>query len=579
MISIVVCSVNDEMFQQFSQNVQSTIGVPFEIIRIDNSRNTHSICSAYNEGKAACRYDVICFIHEDVLFQTGSWGRILLDIFKDPGIGLAGIFGACYLSLFPDAQADLEECQGQVIEGYKEDKPLRRASRFPGNPLTEVAVIDGVFMATRKSIMDKISFSDDILKGFHGYDFDISMQIRRHYKVVVTAKLLLLHISSGSYTAPYFEAMKLLKKKWRRHLPAYTSSYSREEIKRLKIKSLDLLLNKSATGEQRIQNHLTAIRYAAGHGVLFAWLRRLSQKRSRRAVENQVEPQYKNLQIGFEELVGNLNDYFSKHPDEKNKFENEISFLNTDIRPVPGVEKIIYAVLPYPFILDYDYRNVKVFKDEEAGMFYVYLDGKKLYYHKGFTNPEDVQKNFIYVSAEQHPDSPHNYLDHFFSVNNEDTVADLGAAEGNFSLTVVDKVRELIILEADPIWMPALQKTFEPWKDKVSILNKFVGEQNDEHTITLDRIQSKNTISAIKMDIEGAEIGVLKNAASYIRENNIKMAVTTYHRRTDADDIKNLLELNNYETAFSKGYVLFVFDELSPPYFRRGLIKARVKSK
>jgi Methyltransferase FkbM domain len=278
---------------------------------------------------------------------------------------------------------------------------------------------------------------------------------------------------------------------------------------------------------------------------------------------------------GYDHLVSKLNNYFSEHSAEKQIFNKELDFLNMKFEADPGVEKIFYSVIPYPFILDYNYHKQEVHLDEEAGMFYVFLDGKKLYYHKGFTNIEDVQKSFTFISIEQHPDSPHRYLDNFFSVNENDVVADIGAAEGNFSLMVVDKVKKLIIVETESIWIEALQKTFEPWKDKVKIVNKFAGEINNEHTVTLDKLEDEHPLSVIKMDIEGAETGVLKKAESYIRENNIKMAVTVYHKHTDAVEIKTLLEKNQYETVFSKGYMLFIHDILKPPYFRHGLIKAR----
>ncbi len=277
----------------------------------------------------------------------------------------------------------------------------------------------------------------------------------------------------------------------------------------------------------------------------------------------------------FEKLLQNLNSYFVSNPLEKEKYQKELSFLNSPFIPAPGIEKILHAIIPYPFTFDYAYQKTEVHRDEEAAMYYVYLDGKKLYYHKGFTNIIDIQKSFTFICIEQHPDSPHRYLDNYFSVNADDVVADIGAAEGNFSLMIVDKVKELIIIEAEEIWIEALNKTFEPWKDKVRIINKFAGAKNDENTITLDKITVKNKLTALKMDIEGAEISVLKVAESFIKENNIKMAVTTYHRQTDAEDIKAIVEKNNYGTVFSNGFMLFIYDKLMPPYFRRGLIKAK----
>jgi pyrrolidone-carboxylate peptidase len=276
----------------------------------------------------------------------------------------------------------------------------------------------------------------------------------------------------------------------------------------------------------------------------------------------------------FEKLQEKLNNYFLNNPAEKQHYKKELQFLGAAFKPLPGIEKIVHAIIPYPFTFEYDYKKIEVHRDEEAGMYYVYLDGKKLYYHKGFTNITDIQKSFTFITIEQHPHSPHRYLDEAFNLNSDDVVIDAGSAEGNFSLTIVDKVKELVIIEADSIWIEALQKTFALWKDKVRIINKFVGDKNDTNTITLDKAAGQNKITAIKMDIEGAEVSVLKNAEDFIRDSSIKMAVTTYHKQNDAADIKQILENNNYTTDFSNGYMLFIYDTLMPPYFRRGLIKA-----
>jgi|SRR5215831_6385204 len=149
---------------------------------------------------------------------------------------------------------------------------------------------------------------------------------------------------------------------------------------------------------------------------------------------------------GFVELLRCLNTHFSKNPDDATEFEKELDYINNVVARIPISEKLLYSIIPYPFTLEYDLNKIIVHHDEEVDMFYVYLDGKKLYYHRGFSNRTDVQKSFMYVTAEQHPDSPHRYLDEVFSVNANDIVADLGAAEGNFSLMVVDKVKELTIV-------------------------------------------------------------------------------------------------------------------------------------
>src|SRR5262245_51650499 len=113
MISIVVCSNNLKLYQQFIKSVEQTIGVPHEIIRIDNEDHQYSICAAYNKGASLAKYEIICFSHEDLIFETNNWGEILITTFKDPGIGLAGLLGTCYFSLFPNNWLNENEYEGQ----------------------------------------------------------------------------------------------------------------------------------------------------------------------------------------------------------------------------------------------------------------------------------------------------------------------------------------------------------------------------------------------------------------------------------------------------------------------------------
>ncbi len=72
------------------------------------------------------------------------------------------------------------------------------------------------------------------------------------------------------------------------------------------------------------------------------------------------------------------------------------------------------------------------------------------------------------------------------NVKDNDILSDIGAAEGNFSLSVIDKVQHVYLFETDNDWIEALEKTFEPWKEKVSIIHKFVGNKDTDTCITLD---------------------------------------------------------------------------------------------
>lgn len=84
----------------------------------------------------------------------------------------------------------------------------------------------------------------------------------------------------------------------------------------------------------------------------------------------------------------------------------------------------------------------------------------------------------------------------------------------------------------------------------------------------------------IKMDIEGAEIEALAGARRVIENNNLKLVLCCYHRQNDEENIKVMLK-EEFNLEITKGYMLFWNNEglenLKPPYFRRGVIRATKK--
>jgi phospholipid N-methyltransferase len=164
------------------------------------------------------------------------------------------------------------------------------------------------------------------------------------------------------------------------------------------------------------------------------------------------------------------------------------------------------------------------------------------------------------------------YLTEDFQVESNDIVLDIGSAEGNFALSIIDEVKRIYIFEADKEWIEALYATFEPWKEKVVIINKFVSDQTSEESICLDDfIQEK--IDFIKGDVEGEELKIMQGAKEIIQKYCPKVLMCTYHKGNDSEALKIFLEKNDYKIHFSAGYIIFL-DDPKPPYLRRGLIRA-----
>jgi len=203
MISVVVCSVNAALAEQLKRNIDETIGVPWEFILIDNNKLKKSITHVYNLGAARATFDLICFVHEDVIFRTKGWGRLVLNCFSEnTNLGALGLAGTKYKSKAPSGWwtgiQSMDCCRYWNLDENGADL-LINLNPDPSVKLQQVACIDGVFMCTRKSICTDVRFNEE-LDGFHFYDIDFSVAVSANYVCAVTFNIDLLHLTRyGKY--------------------------------------------------------------------------------------------------------------------------------------------------------------------------------------------------------------------------------------------------------------------------------------------------------------------------------------------------------------------------------------------
>ncbi len=240
------------------------------------------------------------------------------------------------------------------------------------------------------------------------------------------------------------------------------------------------------------------------------------------------------------------------------------------------LKRNLIGVFPYNFTKKYKSNRFEVYKDKSNSLNYVVQDGKRLYFKRDI-DEKTIRRCYTVLQIEQDIESPHRYLTEDFNVNSGDVVLDIGAAEGNFSISIIEKVEKIFLFEADAMWLEALEATFSPWKSKVEIINKFISNIDDEKNFSIDNFfKSNKKIDFIKMDVEGAELDVLKGCKKLLNEiNSIKIAACTYHRQNDAKNINELLINSNFTTEFSNGYMIFYYDKLEAPYLRKALIRAK----
>jgi hypothetical protein len=235
-----------------------------------------------------------------------------------------------------------------------------------------------------------------------------------------------------------------------------------------------------------------------------------------------------------------------------------------------------FSVYPYHFAKEK--RDFEVFYDDSCDMFFVLRIDKKLYFPQYWTE-DKVKKYYSWLLIEQDCRSPHCYKSDGFEVDRNDIIADIGAAEGIWALDNVETAKFVYIFECDRNYMRALHKTFEPYKMKVRIVNKYVSIFTENNKIAIDDFiaESGADISFIKADIEGAE-QMLKGATKLLETNrNLRLLLCTYYNQSDAAEFEIFLKKSEYFTEFSNGVMLFIYDRLGlqKPYFRKGLIRAK----
>lgn len=266
--------------------------------------------------------------------------------------------------------------------------------------------------------------------------------------------------------------------------------------------------------------------------------------------------------------------YYTFHQKEALGYQKELELLSR-------VNK--YCVFPYEPVNEMNHVDYGV--DRESKMPYVVHKNHRLYFPSCFSAESAVEmyRNYILVEKllgiDDIEGSPHQYQSHRVKVEDGDVLLDIGAAEGLFALDNIDKASKVVLLEGDFKWRGALEKTFAPFSDKVNIVEKFVTESDSDTTISLTKLLSEvSSPSFIKMDIEGSETAVVNASKEILRNTKevVKLAIATYHKQYDYDELKSLFDQMGYVTESSNGYMLYhLYDTPVPPYFRKGIIRAK----
>jgi hypothetical protein len=273
MISIIICARKKEISPELKENIGATIGIPYEVVWIDNSENKHSIFTAYNEGVSRSRHELLVFMHDDVLYHTQDWGQKVIDHFRDEKVGAIGVAGTPYLSYTPGGWWSSGVGYLHLLQSDNRDSEPFLQNFFPASNTAEVVALDGVWFCIRKNIFITVRFDEDTFKGFHFYDVDTTLQVYcAGYKLLCIKDVLIHHLSMGMLDGKWVENALLFNNKWKSQLPISVRPYTLKEQCHIEYRVLNELMSKQAeNGEKNTYIYWSGLKRLLGfkRGLLY----------------------------------------------------------------------------------------------------------------------------------------------------------------------------------------------------------------------------------------------------------------------------------------------------------------------
>lgn len=247
MISIIICSRNSSLPNALCQNIEQTIGETYETVCVDSTARGLSIFEAYNQGVQQAKGEYLVFMHDDIVFRTQNWGRIISQSLEDKKTGIVGVLGGHIIDETSYSWTSSGFYSGQVIQvANGKTTTYNHNEAGLGNM---VIALDGMLLAMRKELFDKeiLKWDSDTYNGFHFYDLDICMQAVSKGYMVQVVPILVEHHSLGAFNQSFYDSCKAFHLKWDDLLPVHSPTITPEKQKKAYRKAMEKICAQGKT--------------------------------------------------------------------------------------------------------------------------------------------------------------------------------------------------------------------------------------------------------------------------------------------------------------------------------------------
>lgn len=210
-ISVVIST--RKIDDNYLKHVSKMFSHPKTQILVYENDGVSSLPEVYNDGLKDSTFDIVVFMHDDLIIETTNVTKKLIKLFDShPDHGIIGVAGTDNLMSGMWWQ-DRQSMFGQVRHEHNGKIHRNNYSGTFGEKMKEVVAVDGLFFAVHKQRI-KESF-DQEFPGFHFYDIPFCvLNYTKGVKIGVTTKILVTHKSVG-----------MVDKKWEKNKLFFEAKY------------------------------------------------------------------------------------------------------------------------------------------------------------------------------------------------------------------------------------------------------------------------------------------------------------------------------------------------------------------
>lgn len=188
-----------------------------------------SLTEVYNEIISESQTDIIVLCHDDLYFDSKKWGEKLIKHFQKGNYGILGVAGSTYLPESGQWWEDSSKMVGIVNHESEGKKWESKYSEDLGGEIKDVVIVDGLFIAIKKSLIKK-PFNPEV-KGFHMYDVNFSFEnYLENVKIGVVFNIRITHKSIGQTNQQWEENRIIFSSKFSDKLPVKVQMSGKEKM-------------------------------------------------------------------------------------------------------------------------------------------------------------------------------------------------------------------------------------------------------------------------------------------------------------------------------------------------------------